>query len=111
LEVSCGPGENKRREILTFEVANFDNGYNCILGRSFLLKFMAVIEHRLGIDPAFNPIKQKEKRYTPERCETVRVEVNKLLEAKFIRLVDYPSWLANPVIVEKPNGSWCMCID
>jgi hypothetical protein len=43
LEVSCGIGENKRREILTFEVASFDIGYNCILGRPFLLKFMAVI--------------------------------------------------------------------
>jgi hypothetical protein len=43
LEVSCGSGENKRREMLTFEVANFDIGYNCILGRPFLLKFMAVI--------------------------------------------------------------------
>jgi ribosomal protein L30E len=30
-------------EILTFEVASFDVGYNCILGRPFLLKFMAVI--------------------------------------------------------------------
>jgi hypothetical protein len=43
LEVSCGTGENKRWEMLTFEVASFDIGYNCILGRSFLLKFMAVI--------------------------------------------------------------------
>jgi hypothetical protein len=42
-EVSCGTGENKRREMLTFEVASFDIGYNCILGRPFLLKFMAVI--------------------------------------------------------------------
>jgi hypothetical protein len=43
LEVSCGTEENKRWEMLTFEVANFNIGYNCILGRSFLLKFMAVI--------------------------------------------------------------------
>jgi hypothetical protein len=43
LEVSFESGENKRREMLTFEVASFDIGYNCILGRSFLLKFMAVI--------------------------------------------------------------------
>jgi hypothetical protein len=43
LEVSCDSGENKRREMLTFEVANFAIGYNCILGRPFLLKFMAVI--------------------------------------------------------------------
>jgi hypothetical protein len=70
-----------------------------------------VIEHKLGIDPAFKPIKQKERRYTPERRETIRLEVNKLLEAGFIRPVDYPIWLANPVLVEKPDGSWRMCID
>jgi hypothetical protein len=43
LEVSCVSGENKRREVLTFEVESFDIGYNCILGRPFLLKFMAII--------------------------------------------------------------------
>jgi hypothetical protein len=43
LEVSCGTGENKHREMLTFEVAGFNIGYNCILGRPFLLKFMAAI--------------------------------------------------------------------
>jgi hypothetical protein len=36
-----------------------------------------VIEHKLGIDPAFKPIKQKERRYTPERCETIHLEVNR----------------------------------
>jgi hypothetical protein len=36
-------GDNKRKKMLTFEVADFDIGYNCILERSFLLKFMAVI--------------------------------------------------------------------
>jgi hypothetical protein len=50
-----------------------------------------VIKHKLGIDPAFKPIKQKERRYTPERCETIRIEVNKLLEVGFIGPVDYPS--------------------
>jgi hypothetical protein len=64
-----------------------------------------VIEHRLGIDPAFKPIKQKERRYTPERREAIRLEVNKLLEVGFIRPVDYPIWLANHVLVEKPDGS------
>jgi hypothetical protein len=70
-----------------------------------------VIKHKLGIDPAFKPIKQKEKRYTPNRREVIRLEVNKLLEAGFIRPVDYPIWLANPVLVEKSDGSWRMCID
>jgi hypothetical protein len=43
MEVSCRTGENKHREMLKFKVASFDIGYNCILGRHFLLKFMAVI--------------------------------------------------------------------
>jgi hypothetical protein len=64
-----------------------------------------VIEHKLGIDPAFKPIKQRERRYTPKRCVAIWLEVNKLLEAGFIWPVDYPSWLANPVLVEKPNES------
>jgi hypothetical protein len=68
------------------------------------------IEHKLGIDPTFKLIKQEEGRYTPERHETIQVEVNKLLEAGFIRLVDYPSWLANLGLVEKPDGSWRMCV-
>jgi hypothetical protein len=70
-----------------------------------------VIEHKLGIDLVFKPIKQKERRYTPERRKTIWLEVNRLLESGFIRLLDYPSWLANPVLVEKPDGSWRMCID
>jgi hypothetical protein len=44
-----------------------------------------VIEHKLGINTTFKPIKQKERKYTPERRETIRVEVNKLLEVGFIR--------------------------
>jgi hypothetical protein len=70
-----------------------------------------VIEHKLGIDPSYKSIKQKERRYTSERRETIQHEVNKLLEARFIRTVDYPSWIANPVLVEKRDGSWRMSID
>jgi hypothetical protein len=53
----------------------------------------AVIEHKLEIYLAFKPIKQKERRYMSERRKTIWVEVNKLLEDRFIRPVDYPSWL------------------
>jgi hypothetical protein len=52
---------------------------------------MEVIEHKLGIDSVFKLIKQKEKRYTPKRRETIRLEVNKLLEVGFISAVDYPT--------------------
>jgi hypothetical protein len=58
-----------------------------------------VIEHKLCIDPTYKLIKQKERRYTSERRETIRQEVNKLLEAEFIRPVYYSSWLANSILV------------
>jgi hypothetical protein len=48
-----------------------------------------VIEHKLGIDPSYKPIKQNERRYTSERLKTIWQEVNKLLEPGFIRPVDY----------------------
>ena len=38
-------------------------------------------------------------------------EVEKLLEADFIREVFYPDWLANVVMVKKSNGKWRMCVD
>jgi hypothetical protein len=43
LEVSYGSGDNKRIEMLTFKFTNFNIDYNYILGRPFLLKFMALI--------------------------------------------------------------------
>jgi hypothetical protein len=43
LEVSCGSGDKNRKEVLMFEVASFNIGYNFFLRRPFLLKFMAVI--------------------------------------------------------------------
>jgi hypothetical protein len=55
LEVSRRTGENKYREMLTFEVVSFGIGYNCILGRSFLLKFMAVIHTTYATIKMFVP--------------------------------------------------------
>jgi hypothetical protein len=59
-----------------------------------------VIEHKLGIDPSYKSIKQKERRYTPERRKTIQQELNKLHEAGFIRPVDYTRWLAHPILVK-----------
>nr|GEU32153.1 probable inactive serine/threonine-protein kinase bub1 [Tanacetum cinerariifolium] len=38
-------------------------------------------------------------------------EVEKLVDAGIIKEVDYHSWLSNPVMVKKHDGSWRMCLD
>ncbi|KAJ9565054.1 hypothetical protein OSB04_001020 [Centaurea solstitialis] len=47
-----------------------------------------IISHKLNVDPSFKPVKQKRRKFAPER--------NKL---------------ANVVAVQKKNGKWRVCID
>ena len=71
----------------------------------------AVITHRLNINLSFKPVKQKRRSFSPERQKAIDEEVNKLLQAKAIREVEYPDSLANLVLVKKENGKWRLCID
>jgi uncharacterized protein YqgQ len=41
-----------------------------------------------------------------EKIEVVKAEVQRLLDAGFIREVRYPQWLANIVMVRKKNEKW-----
>ena len=46
-----------------------------------------------------------------KKVVTVKADVQRLLDAKVIRGVKYPTWLANTVPIKKKNGKWRMCID
>ena len=70
-----------------------------------------IIVHRLNVNPASSPIRQKKRVFAQERDKAVAKEVRKLLEAGFIREVYYPNWLANMVMVKKSNGKWRMCVN
>ncbi|CAL2257601.1 unnamed protein product [Prunus armeniaca] len=41
----------------------------------------------------------------------MKEEVDKLSTIRFIKDVDYPTWLANVVMVHKPRKGWRMCVD
>lgn len=41
----------------------------------------------------------------PRIALLVKVELEKLLEAKFIRPIDYLEWISNKVLVSKLNGA------
>jgi hypothetical protein len=46
-----------------------------------------------------------------EKVKAVEAEVQRLHDAKVIREVLYPVWLANIDLVKKKNGKWRMCVD
>jgi hypothetical protein len=69
------------------------------------------IVHILNVELDMKPVKQKRRKFAPERVEAIAVEVEKLLKAQFIQEVYYPDWLANVVLVKKSNGKWRMCVD
>ena len=67
--------------------------------------------HHLNIDSHFSPVQQKRRLLDKERSRALKEEVEKLRENGFIRKAYYPTLVANPVLVPKPNGKWRTCVD
>ncbi|GMH27987.1 hypothetical protein Nepgr_029830 [Nepenthes gracilis] len=49
-----------------------------------------VIVHKLGLDTSRKPVRQKRRNHSVEKLVAIREEVKRLLEAEFIREVQYP---------------------
>ena len=67
--------------------------------------------HRLSMDPKVRSVRQRRRKFNEERRKVIHDEAQKLLAAGHIREIQYPEWLANVVLVQKPNGKWRMCVD
>jgi hypothetical protein len=61
-------------------------------------------EHSLDVSKTSKPVKQKLCHFAKDPKEVIRVEVLKLLAARFIRECKNLVWLANPVLVLKKTG-------
>ena len=70
-----------------------------------------VISHKLFVCQGAKPMAQKRRKLGEERRKATIEETDKLLQAGFIQEAQYTTWLANVVLVKKPNGKWRMCID
>ena len=70
-----------------------------------------VISHRLNVDPSKKPVRQKRRAMDTECYQALKEEVDKILSNGFIKESFYPSWLANAVLVKKPNGKWRTCVN
>ncbi|XP_074346599.1 uncharacterized protein LOC141685395 [Apium graveolens] len=67
--------------------------------------------HRLNIDPKHKGVQQKRRAVSGERVIALAEEVDRLLDVGLIWESFYPEWLANPVLVKKPNDKWGTCVD
>ncbi|GJZ95464.1 reverse transcriptase domain-containing protein [Tanacetum coccineum] len=70
-----------------------------------------IIEHSLNVNPSLEPFCQKRRTFSPEKSKAVTNEVAEWVRAGIVRPVKYPTYISNPVLVKKCDGSWRMCID
>ena len=68
-------------------------------------------EHHLNIIKGFKPFKQTLRRFCEPKRQAMGEELAKLLEARFIREIKHPDWLANLVMVPNKDKSWILCVN
>ena len=67
--------------------------------------------HKLNVIPSARPVRQKVRRFHPDRHQVIQAEVDNLLTTGFIREIKYPELLANVVVVPKKGDKWRVSVD
>lgn len=63
----------------------------------------SIMEHMLRVNPTFTLVQQNHWILTVERGDAAREKVEKPLQVRNIHEIRYLEWLANLMLVEKPN--------
>jgi hypothetical protein len=71
----------------------------------------SIIEHQLPLKKGFRPFQQRARQMMTEVLEEVKKEIEKMLEAGFIRLCRYAEWISSIVLIQKKDGRWRVCVD
>jgi hypothetical protein len=71
----------------------------------------SIIEHRLPLKKGFRPFQQRAHQMRTEVLEEVKKEIEKMLEAGFIRSCRYAEWISSIVPVQKKDGRWRVYVD
>ena len=64
----------------------------------------SIIEHQLPLKKGFWPFQQRARQMKAEVLEKVKKEVQKMLDAGFIRPCRYAKWISSVVPVQKKDG-------
>jgi hypothetical protein len=67
-------------------------------------------EHIIDINEGSKPVKQRLRRFSPDKKAAIKKEITKLMAAGFIREILHPDWLLNPVLVQKRTRQNGACV-
>ena len=56
-----------------------------------------VVSHKLPINPRFEQVKQKTRKFKAELSLKIKKEITKQIESRLVEVTQYPTWLANVV--------------
>ncbi|XP_070018100.1 uncharacterized protein [Nicotiana sylvestris] len=65
---------------------------------------LSIVAYKLPTNPMCPPVKQKLRKFKPDMSVKIKEKVTKRIKAKLLRVVEYPTWLANIVPVPKKDG-------
>jgi hypothetical protein len=71
----------------------------------------SIVEHRLPLKSGFRPFQQRIRQMKADVLVEVKKEIEKMLEAGFIRACRYAEWISSVVPVQKKDGRWRVCVD
>jgi hypothetical protein len=71
----------------------------------------SIVEHWLPLKKGFRPFQQRARQMKAEILEEVKKEVEKMLEAGFIKPCRYAEWILSVVPMQKKDGRWQVCMD
>ncbi|XP_070045915.1 uncharacterized protein [Nicotiana tomentosiformis] len=71
----------------------------------------SIVAHKLPTNPICPPVKQKLRKLRPDMSLKIKEEFTKQIKAKVLRVVEYPTWLANIVSVPKKYRKVRVCVD
>ncbi|KAI5332082.1 hypothetical protein L3X38_022210 [Prunus dulcis] len=101
LPISIGSAQQRATVTTLFLIVDYPTTYNVILRRPALSQMNIFISTHMLLLKFPIPYGTGTKRhaYDPERYEAMKGEVDKLSSIGFINEVDYPTWLANLVMI------------
>jgi hypothetical protein len=58
-----------------------------------------LVEHKIDVNKGSKPVKQRLRRFSPDKKAAIKKEITKLMAARFIREILHLNWLSNLVLV------------